>query len=362
MTCDFLLYGSYGYTGRLVARRAVERGLRPLLAGRDAEALGAQASEMDLPCRAFPVEDAVGLEAALGEVPLVLHCAGPFRHTFRRVAEACLRTGRHYLDITGEIGVFEELAALGDVAGRTGVMLLPGVGFDVVPTDCLAAHLKRRLPSAARLRLAFQPRRGGISRGTASTMVERLGEGGMVRKRGELVRVPLAWKTREVDFGDGPATVVTIPWGDVSTAWYSTGIGDVEVYAAVSPAALWPMRLCRGLEPLVGSRPVRGLLRRWIRRRPPGPTEAERARGESRIWGEVEDDVGGRAAARLRTPEGYTLTAWAAVAATERVLGGEAPAGFQTPSLAYGPDFVLELEGVVREDVEEIVGEDAEDI
>lgn len=362
MTCDFLLYGSYGYTGRLVARRAVERGLRPLLAGRDGEALGAQAREMGLPCRAFPVEDAVGLEAALGEVPLVLHCAGPFRHTFRPVAEACLRTRRHYLDITGEIGVFEELAGLGDVAERAGVMLLPGVGFDVVPTDCLAAHLKRRLPSATRLRLAFQARRGGVSRGTARTMVERLGEGGMVRKRGGLVRVPLAWKARQVDFGDGPVAATTIPWGDVSTAWYSTGIGDVEVYVAVSPAALWLMRLGRGLEPLLASGPARRLLRRWIGRRPAGPSDAQRARGEARVWGEVEDDAGGRAAARVRTPEGYTLTARASVAAAERVLRGEAPAGFQTPSLAYGPDFVLELEGVVREDVEDVAREGVEKV
>jgi short subunit dehydrogenase-like uncharacterized protein len=197
MAQDFLIYGANGYTGGLIARLAVEHGLRPLLAGRDAAGVGALANELGLEHRVFPLDDTAALDAALAGVAAVLHCAGPFSRTSRPMADACLRTGRHYLDITGEIAVFESLAARAAEARAAGITLLPGVGFDVVPSDCLAAHLKRRLPSATRLALAIKGTER-FSRGTARTMLENTG--GMVRRAGRLEPVPAAWKTRIVDY------------------------------------------------------------------------------------------------------------------------------------------------------------------
>jgi short subunit dehydrogenase-like uncharacterized protein len=108
----------------------------------------------------------------------VLCAAGPFSATSRPVADACLRNRVHYLDITGEIDVFEALAARDAEAKARGIMLLPGVGFDVAPSDCLAAHLKRRLPDANDLR-PYLSLRANTSRGTAKTIApihRRLGE------------------------------------------------------------------------------------------------------------------------------------------------------------------------------------------
>ncbi|CAN5296508.1 saccharopine dehydrogenase NADP-binding domain-containing protein [soil metagenome] len=349
-TDPLLVYGSYGYTGQLIAARAVERGLRPTLAGRDGDAVREQAAELGVPHRVFGLDDPAAVDAGLAGMAVVLHCAGPFSRTSGPIADACLRTGTHYLDITGEIEVFEALAVRSAEAAAAGVMLLPGVGFDVVPSDCLAAHLHRRLPDATRLRLAIRGT-GGISRGTATTMVENLHRGGAVRENGRIRRVPTAWKTREVDFGRGPRTAVTIPWGDVATAYHSTGIGNIEVYAAVPERVARLMRATRPLAPLLATAPLQRLLRWWVRRGEAGPDETARASGSSRVWGEVEDEQGNRAEARLRGPDGYTLTARTAVAAAERVLRGDAPAGFQTPSLAYGPDWILDFDGVVREDV-----------
>jgi short subunit dehydrogenase-like uncharacterized protein len=351
VTAPFLLYGSYGYTGRLIAARALERGLRPILAGRSEAPLREQAGALGLPWRAVGLDDPAALDAALAGVPVVVHAAGPFARTARPMAEACLRTGTHYLDITGEIGVFEALAARGAEAERAGVVLLPGVGFDVVPSDCLAAHLARRCPGAVRLALAFQPVGGGVSHGTATTMVENLAGGGAVRRGGRIVPVPAAYRTRRVDFGRGPVEVTTIPWGDVSTAYHSTGIPDVEVYTRVPAAARRLMVASRRLGWLLGSGPVQRFLKRRIDAAAPGPTPEQRARGRSLLWGEVEDGRGGRAAARLETPEGYTLTAATAVAAAEEVLAGRAAPGFRTPSLAFGPDWILGFEGVRREDL-----------
>ena len=332
--------------------RALDRGLRPVLAGRDAETLERQAAAAELPFRAFDLEDPVRLRKALEDVRVVLHCAGPFSRTSRQMADACLRTGTHYLDVTGEIAVFESLAARDAEARAAGVTLLPGVGFDVVPTDCLAAHLAERLPGATRLRLAILTV-GGVSRGTATSMIENLGAGGMVRRDGVLTRVPAAWKEMRVDFGRGPRRAVTIPWGDVSTAYYSTGIPNIEVYASGSASVRRFLRATRVLAPVLRTRPVRRALEAAVRRRGPGPSPERRARGLTVVWGEVSTDAGERRAARQYGPDGYSFTALTAVGSAERVLGGEAASGFLTPSRAFGPDFVLTFEGVRREDVRE---------
>jgi short subunit dehydrogenase-like uncharacterized protein len=350
---NYLVYGANGYTGALIAREAVARGQRPVLAGRNAAAVGQLARELGLEHRVFALLPSggppAGTAAGLGGMAVVLHCAGPFAHTARALADACLRAGVHYLDITGEIAVFEMLAGLDEEARRAGVMLLPGAGFDVVPSDCLAAHLKRRLPGATTLALGFQAL-GRLSRGTATTMAENLHRGGMVRRGGVLTRVPAAWRTRTIDFGRGPVRAMTIPWGDVATAYYSTGIPNIEVYLAASAGQRLLARASRYLGWALASEVVQRFLKRRIQAGPPGPSAAERAGGQSLLWGEVRDEAGGRAVSRLRGPEGYTLTVQAALAVVARVLAGQAPPGFQTPSRAYGPDLVLELPGVVRTD------------
>jgi short subunit dehydrogenase-like uncharacterized protein len=350
MTPRYLIYGANGYTGELAAREAVARGQRPILAGRSAPEVGALARGLGLEHRVFALDDRRAVDAGLEDIAAVLHCAGPFARTARPMAESCLRRQVHYLDVTGEIAVFESLAARDVEARAAGIVLLPGAGFDVVPSDCLAAHLKRRLPTATHLVLAFRSS-GGLSRGTATTMVENFHRGGAIRRDGRLTPVPAGWKTREVDFGRGPRRVMTIPWGDVSTAYYSTGIGHIEVYTTVSGSQLMMARTSRFLGPLLASAPVQAGLKRWVRSRGAGPTAEQRARARTWFWGEVWDDEGRRAAARQEGPEGYTFTVLTALAALERVLRGEGAPGFQTPAKAFGPDFVLEIPGVKREDL-----------
>lgn len=347
----FLLYGAYGYTGQLVARMAVERGQRPVLAGRNADKLGALAAELDLDYTVCALDDSAALDAALADVPVVLHCAGPFSRTVGPMAAACLRTGTHYLDITGEIGVYEHLAALDAEAKAAGVMLLPGVGFDVVPTDCLALHLKKRLPSATHLDLAIMGT-GRLSHGTALTTIENIGEGGTVRREGRLEPVPAAWKTRTADFGRGPVEVVSIPWGDVFTAYHSTGIANITVYAEMDKSLRRLIRMTRYTGWLLASSPAQALFKWMIDRQPPGPSDEERARGHSFVWGTVWDDEGRRATARAKAPEGYTFTALAALAIVDKVFAGPVATGFQTPAKTYGSDFILEIDGVTREDLD----------
>lgn len=349
MSGRYLIYGANGYTGGLVARMAAARGEKPVLAGRNAGEIVALSRELGLDHRVFALDDPGQVDQGLAGMTVVLHCAGPFSRTYRPMAEACLRTKTHYLDVTGEAVVFESLAARDAEATKAGVMLLPGSGFDVVPSDCLALHLKNRLPTATRLVLGFQAI-GGLSRGTATTMAENLHRGGLVRRDGRLTGVPAGWKTRDIDFGRGPRRAMTIPWGDVATAFYSTGIPNIEVYMAAPTRLRVATRLSRYIAPLLATATVQRLIKARIRSGPAGPTDAQRAKGKSLLWGEASDDAGRRVVSRLATPESYTLTAMAALAIVDRVLRGSAPAGFQTPAKAYGADLVLGLPGVVRSD------------
>jgi short subunit dehydrogenase-like uncharacterized protein len=348
MTRAWLLYGANGYTGELIARRAVSAGERPLLGGRSAIEVGRLAAELGLEHRVFALDDPAAVDQGLAGVAAVLHCAGPFSRTATPMADGCLRARAHYLDITGEIEVFEGLAARQAEAVGAGITLLPGVGFDVVPSDCLAAHLHRRLPSATHLALGFQGS-SRLSRGTATTMAENLHRGGAVRRAGRITAVPAAWRTRIIDFGSGPARAITIPWGDVATAYYTTGIPNVEVYTAAPARLRALLAVARPLLPLLGTPPVQSFLRGRIRSAPPGPSAEHRARSRSLLWGEARDATQA-VVSRLETLEAYELTSRTALLALQRVLAGGTRPGFETPARAFGPDFVLEIEGTARRD------------
>lgn len=349
---DFLLYGAYGYTGRLITRMAAEHGLRPLLSGRNATKLKEMSDAFGYDYRAVDLADRTGLHDLLQEQRVVLHAAGPFSETAQPMMEACIATGTHYLDITGEIPVFARAARYGPEAQRAGVMLMSGVGFDVVPTDCMAAYLKERMPEATELVLAFAWKGGMLSHGTAKTMLGGLGQGGAIREHGEIRAVPAAHEVRSFPFtAEVPLQAVTIPWGDVFTAYFTTGIPNIKTFFALPPAQIRQMRRSNWLGPLLRLGVVRKFLRRKIEARPAGPDDEQRARAETYIYGEVRDVSGRCLAARLRTPEGYTLTAHSSLLIVRKVLDGEVRPGYQTPAGLYGADLVLELEGVRREDV-----------
>lgn len=348
MAGAWLLYGCNGYTGELIARRAVSQGERPILAGRSASEVGRLAAELGLEHRVFALSEKGAVDRGLAGVAAVVHCAGPFSRTAAPMVEGCLRAHANYLDITGEIEVFEALAARQAEAVRAGITILPGVGFDVVPSDCLGAHLHRRLPSASNLTLGFQGS-ARLSRGTATTMAQNLHRGGAVRRDGRIVPVPAAWKTRTIDFGRGPTPAITIPWGDVATAYHTTGIPNVEVYMAAPARMRALFKLSRPLSPLLRRRPVQAFFERRIRAGPPGPSAEHRARARSFLWGEARDGAQS-VVSRLETLEGYELTSRTALLAVQRVLAGRTRPGFETPARAFGPDFVLEVEGTSRSD------------
>ncbi|MFU8860879.1 MAG: saccharopine dehydrogenase family protein [Cyclonatronaceae bacterium] len=346
-----VIYGSYGYTGVIITEIAAASGHPVLLAGRDAEKLAAQSARLNLPHRVAGLNDPDTMDTLLADALLVIHCAGPFMFTWKAMAEACLRNSCHYLDITGEIDVFESLKKMDGAFRAAGIMAMPGTGFDVVPSDCLAMLLKERLPDANTLELAFVGIGGGVSHGTATSMAERAGMGGAIRRDGRLKPVPSAYLVKEVDFGRGPKPVVSIPWGDLSTAFTSTGIGNITVYTAVNIAVIRMLKLSNFMNPVLRTGFVRGLIKKWIDSRPPGPTPEQRERGKSMFRGRVTNAAGETSEAGLITPEGYRLTALTAWHIAMKVAAGNMAAGYQTPASAYGKELIFEIEGCREQEV-----------
>jgi short subunit dehydrogenase-like uncharacterized protein len=341
---EWMIYGANGYTGELTAEEAVARGMRPVLAGRREDAVAPLAKRLGCEYRVFDLSSGPDVARNLGGVKAMLLCAGPFSRTSRPAVDGCLAAGVHYLDITGEIGVFEACHQRSEEAARAGSVVLPGVGFDVVPTDCLAASLAQALPGATELELAFHAV-GSPSKGTAKTMLEGLPAGGAIRKGGVITPVPLAWKTAEIPFHDKTRLAVTVPWGDVSTAFYSTGIPNIEVYVAQPPGAIRAMKLIRPFRKLVALGPVQRMVARRIEARVKGPDAEARATGRCEVWGRVRDAAGAQVEGTLTTPEGYRFTVLASLASVERLLAGGVAPGAHTPSTAFGADFVASIEG-----------------
>jgi short subunit dehydrogenase-like uncharacterized protein len=360
-----LIYGANGFTGQLIVEECVRRGLRPIVAGRHHDAVRALAQRYGLemrvaslaasheagrprrsPPEALPPSPSAELRHMLDGVTVVLHCAGPFFRTSASMLQACLEAGAHYLDITGEISVFEACRHRHDAARERQVVVLPGVGFDVVPTDCLAAKLAARLPGASLLELAFAGG-GGFSRGTLKTMLLG-GGGGAIRQDGRLVSVPSRWRTRRIPFRDHARTAVTIPWGDVSTAYWSTKIPNIHTYIALPGSARWSMSALAVVQPLLDIPAMRRFVEAQIDARVSGPDQATRDSARMQVWGRATHPDGRTVEDTIVTPEGYRFTAIAAVECARRVLTNPPEPGYHTPSTAFGADFIDELPAIAR--------------
>ena len=343
----FMIYGANGYTGRLIAREAAKRGLQPMLAGRNRDQIAALANELKLPFRVFDLTNAVDIARHLNDMQIVLHCAGPFSRTSAPMLVACLNINAHYLDITGEVDVFEACHGADTRAKHQGIVVLPGSGFDVVPTDCVAAMLKQKMPDAISLVLAFEAG-GGPSPGTAKTSVEGLGSGGRARIEGQLRNVPLGWKSREFVRDGKRRSAMTIPWGDLYTAHVSTGIPNIETYMVVSPKTIKNVQRMRVLQPLLKLGFVQSYMKRKIERTNRGPSDERRRDNGCYVWGEVKNATGGEAKLGITGPNGYDLTVTASLGIVEHLLkaSGKVAGGYYTPSQLMGADYVLKLPGV----------------
>ncbi|MBT2571406.1 saccharopine dehydrogenase NADP-binding domain-containing protein [Planococcus sp. ISL-110] len=338
----WMIYGANGYTGELIAREAVSRGMSPVLGGRNAGKIRPLAEELSLEFQAFPLDGHAA--AQLKNIDLVLHCAGPFQVTSEAMIQACLSAKTHYLDITGEVSVFEHTHSLHAQAAEREVVLCSGVGFDVVPTDCIALKLKEEMPDATELWLGFDSD-SGISPGTFKTMIQGLGSGNMLRRGGVLKTVPIGSQHRTIDFGRGSRSAMGIPWGDVSTAFYTTGIPNISAWIPMPKPQIYSARLLGAAGPLLSTNWVKEKLEKQVEKRVQGPDSQLRANSPAYIWGEAKNQKGVIKVARIRTANVYDLTVYGSLEIVRRLLNEKVEGGFYTPAGLFGSGLVETLPG-----------------
>lgn len=357
MTSDpLLVYGATGYTGKLVIEAALQRGLRPIVAGRNAAALERLATEWGCEYRVASLSSAASLSTALTGVRVLLLAAGPFSQTADHAVDACLRAGVHYLDVTGECAVIEALIARSDDGRRSGCMIMPGCGFDVVASDCLARHVASRLPEATHLALGLS----GLvmpSRGSVRTMAEGAGMPVRLRRNGVITTVPPGALRRRFDYGRGSGWSSAVSWGDVATAYHTTGIPDTDVFFEETPTFRLMLATGRTFGQLLQVPIAQAWMKAYAQFYPEGPTATDRAAHTCVIVAEASTPSGRTVVSRLHTPEAYSTSAQTATVIAQRALTGDIESGFQTPARVYGADFILQFEGVAREDLPDAMDE-----
>lgn len=356
MMADWMLYGATGYTGRLVAEEAVKRGHKPLLAGRSENKLKPLAERLGLDYVAVSLDDAEKLHSAAASVAAVYHAAGPFTRTAEPMLRACLAAGAHYLDITGELNVYQTAFHYDNAAREKGVAILPGVGFDILPSDCLLKYVADQLPDATHLEIVIDAPNttsgtAGTSPGTAKSILEILAHSGnVIRRDGKLVNVPFGSGARWFQFPYGRRYAMPTSWGDVETGYQTTGIPNITAYLAFPPSMVRLVRLAGPLlQRALQMDGFRAFLQRQIGGLVGGPSESRRETGRCWLWARARNARGETRQAWLETVEAYRFTAEIAPRVIERVLDG-AYRGTLTPASAFGADFVLEIPGTKRYD------------
>jgi short subunit dehydrogenase-like uncharacterized protein len=354
---DWMIYGATGYTGQLVADEAVRSGHKPLLSGRSESKLKALAERLNLEYAVADIDDPSALEAAVKRVKVVYHAAGPFTYTSQPMLRACLAVGVHYLDITGETSVYQNIYSYDSSAQEKGIVLIPGVGFDFIPADCLAKYVADQLPDATHLDTAINMLgdsvTGSVSGGTAKSLLEILHHtGSVVRRNGRLVPIPLGAEAKRFKFPAGTRTAMPVPWGELMTAYRTTGIPNMTSYLTLPTTLIRLTRLTGGLLiPLLHITTLRNVLGALVGRMT-GPDQSARQAGHATLYAQVRNTKGEMREAWLETIEAYQFTAAASVPVVERVLEG-AYRGALTPALAFGADFVLGIAGTKRFDVQD---------
>lgn len=347
----WMIYGATGYTGQLVVEEAIKRGHKPIIAGRNPDKLDVIAEKYDLDYVAFRLDDDNTIASAIADVDIVYHAAGPFVHTSDPMIRACLVTNTHYLDITGEISVFEQTYQYDDAARKVGITLISGAGFDVVPSDCLAAHVAKKVVGATHLETGIFGF-AGTSVGTAKSGIEMARHSWWSRRNGKLVDSSFGKDTITLTLPNGKTRhAVSAPWGDLSVSYRTTGIPNITSYLAMSPTAVTLGRITYPLsKPLMKIPAVRQFANNLVDRFITPPDEQTRTENVSYIFARASNDAGQSASAWLTTLEPYHYTAKVAVLAIER-LAELNPVGALSPAQAFGADFTLEVEGTSRQDV-----------
>ena len=347
MSKKLMLYGANGYTSRLIIKELIGQGIKPILAGRNHKKIDRLADKHGFDSSIFNLDDSNKIDKSLGNIDVLINAAGPYSLTAKPLIESCIRTKTHYIDITGEIDVFVYAQGKQEAANDAGIVICPGVGFDVIPTDCISYLLKDKLPDANELNICFFSENGKPSIGTAKTSIEGLSKGGRIRKDGKIEKVPLAHSVREIDYGQGPKMAMSIPWGDVATAFYSTGIPNITVYIPRSQNGINKIKKLRKWLFILTFRFIQNYLKNKMQKKiiNGGDSDEQRSKSKMWVWAEVKNKEGKTESGYFQVANGYDVTGYGAMIVAKGIMENKFVGGYYTPSLLLGPDILESLPG-----------------
>lgn len=338
-TPSFLIYGANGQTGQLVVDALLARGLKPVLGGRNDARVKALAEARGLRHRIFDLDDRNGLDHGISGFRLVVNLAGPFVGTSTALAQGCLRVGAHYADISAELADFRSLQPLAERASDSGVMLLPGIGFGFLITECLALHAWQRHRAAVQMQVGIRYSHHGQSRGSLKTLLENPALPGFRLEAGQLKSTAAFENQAEFDFGDGGRRrCASYPWrAEALAIAASTGLSTVETHIALPRLAQWLTRY-----PALAKNPrIRKLLLGSAR----GPSPKQLQQGRSWVVAQTVDENGRRQSSLLSGPDPYRCTADAVAWAAQQILAGRVQEGLATPAQLFGTEPLKALPG-----------------
>jgi short subunit dehydrogenase-like uncharacterized protein len=349
-----VLYGATGYTGRLVVDELERRGLDYVLSGRDEAKLARLAGDRGAEARAVALDDEPALRELFADASVVISCAGPFTLAGDALVRAAIDTGTHYVDSTGEQPfikmVFDNHGA---AAERTGVALVPALGFDYAPGDCIAGLAARGHEPLEEVVLAYAVRGFGMSRGTMRSALEIAKGGDVVYTDGDWRPTPFGVFRANFDFPEpiGRQVMSRYPSGEVVTVPHHTRTR--RVVSMITARTLAPHPTLAPILPytlpaaaLTLRTPLRGVLNRAIGALPEGPAEAERRSAEFTIVAVARGEDGAERRGVVRGSDMYGLTAVTLVHGAELMSSpGYDRAGALGPAAAYDPEAFLNFLG-----------------
>ncbi|RLT92781.1 saccharopine dehydrogenase family protein [Ketobacter sp.] len=358
MNKKWMIYGANGYTGSLIAREAAKRGQKPVLAGRNKSEIEALATQLGFEYTIFDLTDTAIVEDNLSRVDLVLNCAGPFTRTVRALLDACFSVHCHYLDISGELNVFEYCFGEGKRAALAKCIVCPGVAFDIVPTECVAAKLKELLPNADSIKLGFDGQMA-LSQGSSITLLEGIGDPDltvyMIRDNGHIQHLEKP-RIERIAFerGEPPRKAMAITWADLNGAFYSTDVPNIAVYVPATHINRMSFACMKWMKPFVSKSSVQLLLSKAIKALVKGPSEQDLEEGSMSIFGEAHSQDGKAVRIYIKVVHGYRFTCYSALSAVDFCLNNDDKHGYFTPSQLLGADFVESVQGSSKFQIERI--------
>jgi short subunit dehydrogenase-like uncharacterized protein len=343
---QIFVYGAYGFTGKLICNYLKDKfdgRYKIIIGGRDKEKTENLAEKLGFDCVVADVSEQKKLNDILSQTFLLINCAGPFKYTANFFMNSCIENKCNYIDITGEKDIFILGKSLDEKAKKAGIIIMPGTGFDVVPTDCMSLFLKNKLPKATHLELAFKGM-GSLSRGTALTAAEGLNEPSYIRENGVLKPINIGTISKSINFGDKkPLHCIAIPWGDVVTAFYTTSIPNIKVFVPVPKSVADKLKLSNYLPSFLKTA-FAYFLKKYIHKNIKGPSENTLKNGFTIVYGKAHNETES-IEAFLKTPDGYQLTMLSSVYIADKIINENFNFGYQTPAGLFGENLILDIIG-----------------